>query len=53
MDEETPKDTIENLKLASPEDNVNTRLVHNNQLPLKNNPVEMVQEGKKESNLDE
>ena len=46
MDEENQKNSTENLKLVSPEGPVKTRLVHNNQLPLKNNPVEMVQESK-------
>ena len=41
MDEENPKNNTENLKLVSPEGAVKTRLVHNNQLPLK-----MVQESK-------
>ena len=40
--------TTENLKLVSPEGDVKTRLVNNNQLPLKNIPVEMVQESKKD-----
>ena len=47
MDEENPKNDTEILKLVSPEGDVNTRLVQNKQLPLKNNPLEMVQEGKK------
>ena len=48
MDEEkeNPKNNTENLKLETT-GNVNSRLVQNKQLPLKNNPLEMVQEGKK------
>ena len=46
MDEENLKVNIKNLKPASPTDNENTRLLQNKQLPLKNNPLEMVQEGK-------
>ena len=50
MDEEkeNPKNNTENLKLVSPEDDVKTRLVQYKQLPLKNNPVEMDQESKKD-----
>ena len=48
MDEENPKNNTENLKLVSPEGDVKTRLVQYNQLPLKNNPVEMDQESKKD-----
>ena len=48
MDEEKPKNNTENLKLVSPEGDVKTRLVQYNQLPLKNNPVEMDQESKKD-----
>ena len=46
MDEGNSKNNTEILKLVSPEGAVKTRLVHNNQLPLKNNSVEMVQESK-------
>ena len=46
MDEENPKNNTENLKLVSPEGDVKTKLVHNNQLPLNNNPAEMDQESK-------
>ena len=46
MDEENQKNSTENLKLVSPEGAVKARLVQNNQLPLKNNSVEMVQESK-------
>ena len=46
MDEENQKNSTENLKLVSPEGPMKTRLVHNNQLHLKNNQVEMVQESK-------
>ena len=48
MDEENPKNDTEILKLVSPEGDVKTRLVQYNQLPLKNNPVEMDQESKKD-----
>ena len=41
MDEENPKNNTENLKLVSPAG-------LNKQLPLKNNPVEMDQESKKD-----
>ena len=41
LDEENPKNNTENLKLVSPAG-------LNKQLPLKNNPVEMDQESKKD-----
>ena len=48
MDEENPKNDTENLKLVSPEGDVKTTLIQYNQLPLKNNSVEMDQESKKD-----
>lgn len=41
---EDPEHDLANLKPVSPQDNVNKNVVNNKQLPLKKNPVELVQE---------